>query len=157
MFWTCSQYSDYHWNYCYPLLPKSLYFELKILVLCNIFYLPLLDFTVFWYGYINELYLCLFNHCDIWYIVCQMFVSLDFWNSTGFWRHLTVKPFHLCVPPFLTLCFSITASVYSRHWLPFTVLSTLAAIAFVRRELGFKLTRKLLAGILRSLFPRYHL
>ena len=70
--------SNHRRHYCCSLFPKPLHLDLEVLIHRNLFDLFSLNSTVFWYCDIIEPHLLLLNHCDVWYVVRQMFISLNF-------------------------------------------------------------------------------
>ena len=67
-----------------PSFPNSFYFDFQVLVFSDFFHFFVIDSVISWYCHINQPHLLLFNHVYIWYVMCQMFVCLNFKENFDF-------------------------------------------------------------------------
>ena len=134
-FWNSSQGCDHPRHYCCFLFPKLLHFDLEVLVLHNLFDLFLLNSTISWYYHINEPHLLLLNHCDIWYVVRQMFISLNL-EIPKYFDVLLCKTFSTLCSYYLSapgIVYFFTDSNVALRPLYYDTSYSLSALSYCRR------------------------
>uniref|UniRef100_H9G445 Septin 5 n=1 Tax=Anolis carolinensis TaxID=28377 RepID=H9G445_ANOCA len=102
IFWHSTQCAAHHRDHLHWFLPESLKFNLEVLIAAEFFLLFFVNATVTWDGNINDPNLVLFHNCDVWCVVFQNFVSLD-WED----------PQYLCVLIFQYFCRFVIPPVLS--------------------------------------------